>query len=448
MRIPHIVQKLSRIFIKQGFECFLVGGATRDLIMKRDLTDYDIATNATPEAVQGMFNRVIPTGIKHGTVTVLFQNDRFEVTTFRIDGVYFDRRRPGSVQFTPTIFEDLKRRDFTINGIAYDLKEQCIVDPHDGMEDLKIGIIRAIGDPVERLSEDALRNLRACRIACQLKFRIEDRTKEAIKKTRFGILEISKERIRDELVKIVLSDDSVLGFELLEEMGLLKLILPELHSGIGVQQKELHRYDVFHHSLCSCSAAPQENLVLKLAALFHDVGKAAAAFIDEDGEPRFHRHEMISAEMAEDITKRLKFPNEVIRRVTHLIRHHMFHYQDEWTDAAVRRFIARVGAENIQDLLSLRQADQIGSGFGSRSDLNRFVIRINRVLDSEVALGIKDLKLNGNDLLKLFPIQQGPKVGIILNFLLESVLEDPQLNERKRLIALAKNFYTDRLEQG
>ena len=447
-KLPESLKRMASVFQENGYQCFLVGGSVRDLLLGRALADYDIATNATPEEVRSVFRRVIPTGIRHGTVTVLFRGDQYEVTTYRRDGKYTDGRHPDTVTFSSSILEDLGRRDFTINGMAYDLISRNLLDPHGGRDDLKSHTVRAIGDPEERFLEDGLRPLRACRFAAQLGFRIEACTEQAIEKASHRIRLISAERIRDELVKIVQADDMVRGFELLAATGLLAVILPEMQACIGVEQGDLHRYDVFHHSLHTCAAAPQDNLTLRLAALFHDIGKAAAKGRSESGEIHFHRHEGYSAESAKRILKRLKFPNAEAERVSHIIRHHMFNYQEAWTDAAIRRFIARVGKENIPLVIDLRLADQGGAGIsrgrGNRA-LLQFIERLEAVAREDNALSIKDLEIDGEQLMSKLQLEPGPQVGVILRFLLEAVIDDPALNTYEKLAEMAERFYRERL---
>jgi poly(A) polymerase/tRNA nucleotidyltransferase (CCA-adding enzyme) len=449
MKIPRVVKDFAKPFFKAGFECYLVGGAVRDSLLKRTLTDFDIATDATPLEVSRLFRRVIPTGVKHGTVTVLFKGEQFEVTTFRIEDGYSDGRRPDSVRFSTSIYDDLKRRDFTINGMAFDLKGRRLIDPHCGTADLKKKLIRAIGHAVDRFGEDALRTLRACRIAAQLAFEIEADTEEAIRETRGGLKKVSSERIRDELIKIIQAEDPVYGFELLEKTEILGMILPELRACIGIEQRELHDFDVFYHSLYACKAAPPDNLVLRLAALLHDIGKASTLFINEAGEPRFHNHEKQSAELSEELLRRLKFPNEVISRVSHLVRYHMFNYQEEWKDASVRRFVASVGKENLAELFALRRADQLSRGkrAGRGEGLALFAERIERVAERDSVYGLKDLAISGDEIMDRLSLESGPQIGIILNFLLESVLEDPNLNNPETLLTIAENFYRERLDR-
>ncbi len=450
MHFPKTIYRFADILKNSGFKCYIVGGAVRDTIMKNRVEDFDMATDAKPNDIIKLFKKVIPTGIKHGTVTVLFKNIKLEVTTFRSESDYADGRHPEKVSFVPTIYEDLERRDFTINAIAYDLHKRIIVDPHNGRLDIKNKLIKAIGDPLKRFSEDGLRLLRACRFSSQLKFDIEEKTKQAIRASLPALINISKERIREEIIRILNSDKPSIGFLCMHETGLLNYILPELEEGCGVEQRPLHCYDVFYHSIFSCDAASCDNLAVRLSALLHDIGKPGTLTYDKNGEPGFHGHETLSADMAQTILKRLKFPNSVTVRVIHLIKHHMFNYTEDWSDAAVRRFIARVGQENIADLIRLRRADQIGTcnRYFISDNLIKLMDRIEIIKQKDQAFTIKDLNINGNDIMKALGIKEGYKIGIILDFLLESVLEDPETNNRKTLIDMAINYYTERLQES
>ncbi len=435
--IPHELREYARVFRDAGRQAWLVGGALRDMILGKKVNDWDVATDAPAREVARMFPRVIPTGIQHGTVTVLWKGLTVETTTFRVDGDYRDGRRPDSVTFTSDIREDLRRRDFTMNSLAYNLETGELLDPHGGREDLAAGLVRAIGDPVERFTEDGLRPLRAVRFASQLGYRIDEATRAAIPRTLDNFRRVSVERVRDELVKILLSPRPSYGLGLLEETGMLPDILPELSACRGVEQKGFHRFDVLDHSFLSCDGAPAR-LELRLAALLHDIGKPAARAEGPDGLPTFHRHEEFSARSTEEALRRLKFPNAVIASVTHLVRHHMFAYDDSWTDAAVRRFLARTGPENLEDLLALRLADAYGTT-GERPDsrsLEPLRKRVADLLARSRALAIRDLTVGGNELAAL-GVPRGPIMGRILAELLETVLDDPELNTPERLLDIA-----------
>ena len=411
------------------------------------VSDYDFATDARPEDVIRLFRKVIPTGIKHGTVTVLFSQHQLEVTTFRTDGDYSDLRRPDKVHFTPSIFEDLKRRDFTINSMAYDLVTGEWLDPHDGKKDIKLKTIRAIGLPLERFQEDALRIMRGCRFAAQLEFNIEAETLSGMTEKASNLAAVSAERIRDELEKILKAEKPSIAFHIMSETGVLDAVLPELAACRGIEQKGFHSFDVFEHSLYSCDGAPAANPEVRLAALLHDIGKPAALDHDELGIPTFYNHEKISVEISRKIIQRFKFPKAFEAHVLLLIEHHMFNYQPEWTDSAVRRFIAKTGLVNLDNLFMLRRADQFGMA-GIRIDsqnLKELQTRVEAVLEADHAFTIRDLNINGNTLNIKAGIPKGPVMGIILEFLLETVLDDPSQNREDLLLKLADNFYKDRI---
>lgn len=439
---PKEVKELAKTLEKAGYECYLVGGAVRDQLLGKDAKDFDVTTNAKPQEVLELFPRVIPTGIDHGTVTVMKGNLPIEVTTYRIDGKYTDGRRPDEISYTLSIEEDLKRRDFTINSIAYDMHKNRIYDPNAGLDDLSRGIIRAIGNPLERFDEDGLRSIRACRFAAQLHFKIDNATLQGIKESLHRIPGLSKERIYDELMKIMKTQRPSVSFELFEETGILALILPELQEGVGLEQRGMHRYDVFHHSIYSCDGIPASEPILRLAALFHDLGKVSTAK-EVDGTMTFHCHERDSSKIAKSIMSRYRFPNRDIKKIIHLIDQHMFHYEPQWTDSAVRRFISRVGVENLQDLFILRQGDIWGTARQGRSNqsLEDLQDRIHIVLEEENAFTIKDLAVNGKILSNKAGIPPSRQMGQVLDFLLESVLDDPSQNNQDKLIELAKNYY-------
>jgi poly(A) polymerase/tRNA nucleotidyltransferase (CCA-adding enzyme) len=389
VKIPYELQKMNSLFEQAGFEAYLVGGAVRDEIMGKGAHDWDVATNAKPEDVIKIFRRVIPTGIKHGTVTVHFMKKAIEVTTFRTESDYSDGRHPDKVEYAGHIEEDLSRRDFTMNAMAASLADGHIVDPYGGADDIKARVIRAVGEPFERFMEDGLRPVRAVRFASQLGFRIEENTWAAI--LGVDILKkaagISLERFRDEFCKILLSSVPSVGLKLLEESGLLKIFIPELLQGRACVQSDergFHSFDVLDHNFYACDGAvlrggseacdkfssggasdsseqsPADRLlILRLAALFHDVAKPFCKHVD-GGKITFYKHDEIGAKATKAILTRLKFSNAQIDAVCHLIKEHMFNYESSWSDAAVRRFVQRVGKENIDALFDLRLADIYG----------------------------------------------------------------------------------------
>lgn len=459
VKIPYELQKMNSLFEAAGFEAYLVGGAVRDEFMGKGAHDWDVATNAKPQEVIKIFHRVIPTGIKHGTVTVHFMKQAIEVTTFRTESDYSDGRHPDKVEYAGHIEEDLSRRDFTMNAMAASLKDGRIVDPYGGAEDIQKKTIRAVGQPQERFMEDGLRPVRAVRFASQLGFKIEENTWAAI--LREDILKkaagISLERFRDEFCKILLSPVPSVGLKLLEESGLLKIFVPELLDGRGCVQSDergFHDFDVLDHNFYACDGAVLRGdgdlLILRLAALFHDIAKPACKRA-EAGKITFYNHDIAGAKTARDIMVRLKFPNAQIDAVCHLIKEHMFNYESSWSDAAVRRFVQRVGAQNIDSLFDLRLADIYGmkrvevrlhdtAVCGKLLELRE---RVERVLQEKSAMGLKDLAVNGGDLMAL-GIPAGKKLGAILKELFETVTDDPAMNSRDALLGLAKNLYSQK----
>jgi poly(A) polymerase/tRNA nucleotidyltransferase (CCA-adding enzyme) len=445
-KIPFQIKEIHGILKKAGFDCYVVGGAVRNLVLGTPPKDWDLASNAQPAQVMQLFRKVIPTGILHGTVTLIYKGMLVEMTTFRIDGSYSDSRRPDSVEYTSSLLEDLKRRDLTINSMALNIETGEIIDPHDGRGDCKKKLVRAIGIPEERFDEDGLRILRALRFAGRLGLSIEPSTFAAMKTRADNLLSISAERIRMELEGILEAEKPSVSFQSMAGAGILRLILPELDACRGVRQREPHRFDVFTHSIMACDAAQASDLGLRLAALLHDIGKPHSLSEGEDGIPHFYGHETKSARLAHNILRRLKFPNDIIKRVPHLIAQHMFCYDSGWTSAAIRRFIIRVGKENLEDLFALRMADTLGMGGAPQTrGLDELRQRIATVLAQEEALSVKDLKISGEDIKTTLAIPPGPAIGKILAFLFESVVEDPALNDRNKLLHIAENFYTTRL---
>ncbi len=446
MKIPKFLRQFGNTFHEAGYQCYLVGGAIRNMIAGLPATDFDFATDAEPKAVRRLFRKVIPTGILHGTVTVLYQGQHLEVTTFRVEGKYSDSRRPDSVEFTPSIYEDLKRRDFTVNAIAYDLSRNELIDPHRGKEDIQKKIIRAIGSPVDRFSEDPLRMLRACRFSAQLGFSVEDSTLRGIERCASLITNVSSERVRDEMIKILASHAPRRGFLLMDKTGLLRILLPELTACKNIPQKGMHKFDVFHHSLMAMEFA-ENKLHIRLAALLHDIGKPDTLSYSEAGEPRFYNHEMVSEEKSRSILRRMKFPKAVEKTVCALVRNHMFSYDNLQNDSSIRRFISRVGREELPDLFLLRRADSCGI-IGERYScpkLSELEDKINSLLHEETALSVGDLSVDGHILSKEAGIPKGPAMGKVLSFLLEAVIDDPGMNTKDRLVELARNYYNEYL---
>jgi tRNA nucleotidyltransferase (CCA-adding enzyme) len=448
---PHIVA-VCRKLRDAGFSAWLVGGAVRDLHAGRAAHDFDIATLAEPAEVTRIFGRTrtIPTGEKHGTVTVLAERpdgerEPIEVTTFRGEGAYSDGRRPDKVEFVRTLTEDLRRRDFTMNAIAYDPIDDRVEDPFGGRVDLAAGLIRAVGDPLERFREDGLRTLRAVRFAAQLGFRLDPPTQASIAGAIDVFRKVSAERIRDELIKILSSPRPSVGLELMRVTGLLGEVIPELLEGVGLHQNRFHSHDVWGHTLAAVdnTALGSRNgpaWIVRMGALLHDVAKprTAAPKPDAPGENTFYRHEHVGAEMTDQIARRLKLSNEERAHLIGLVGHHMFWYSPEWTDGTVRRFISRVGAGALDDLFALREGDVRARGRceDPAVELAELKARITRQLESAAALRVGDLALSGGDVMRILGCQPGPIVGEVLRRLLERVLDDAALNTRERLTAL------------
>jgi tRNA nucleotidyltransferase (CCA-adding enzyme) len=443
--IPDDVIAVCKRLQDAGHEAHLVGGGVRDLVLGREPKDFDLATSALPDAVLALFGHrfAIPTGLQHGTVTVLAgpaPGRPVEVTTFRGEGVYLDGRRPSSVEFGKTLIEDLSRRDFTMNAIAYDPLADRLTDPFDGQKDLAARLVRAVGDPALRFAEDGLRPMRAVRQATQLGFEIEAPTLQAIPATLASFRKVSAERIRDELLKLLAAPTPARGIELLRASGLLAEVLPELLEGVGCAQNRHHKFDVYGHTVATLAATTAADPVLRLGALLHDVGKPRTAAPKEDapGEFSFYRHEFVGAEMAVGICQRLKLANAERESVRLLVANHMFYYTPEWSDGSVRRFVRKVGIDQLPALLALREADVTGRGFDEDPahetvELRR---RIADVASADAALTVKDLALDGRDVMQLLGVAPGKMIGVVLEALLERVLDDPALNSREALAAL------------
>jgi len=448
-RIPSEVVRLCRRLRDSGHEAHLVGGGIRDLLLGRKPADFDVATSARPEEVLSLFGSTfaIPTGLQHGTVTVLVgqgeSRHAVEVTTFRGEGEYLDGRRPSSVSYVSSLAEDLSRRDFTMNAVGYDPIDDRLTDPFDGRGDLQRRLIRAVGDPLQRFREDGLRPMRAVRQATQLEFTIDPPTLAAIGETLDVFRKVSVERIRDELFKLLAGPKPSYGLDLMRTTGLLAEVLPELLEGVGVTQNRFHKFDVYHHTLAvvdNTHGARDRLAVLRLGALLHDVGKPRARQ-PRDGAPgefSFFKHEYVGADMADAIARRLKLSVDDRERIVAMVANHMFFYSPDWTDGTVRRFVRRVGGDVIPALFALREGDIAGRGFGEDPDveLGELRRRIAEVAASDAALHINDLAIDGKDVMRILGIAPGRIVGVVLERLLERVIDDPALNDADRLAAL------------
>lgn len=441
--VPIEVVAVCKTLVEAGFEAYLVGGCVRDMMLSREPKDWDVATNATPQQVQGLFAETV---YENDFGTVGIKNDVegskvgiIEVTTYRIEGKYTDKRHPDDVKFAKTIEEDLSRRDFTVNAMAMGM-DGAVIDPHGGEGDLREGIIRTVGNAEERFSEDALRLMRAVRFSVQLDFEIEFNTRRAIVSRSRELELIAKERVRDELAKILMTPHAAKGILLLEELGLLEYVLPELREGLGIGQNKHHIYGVFEHSIRALdySAKQDYSLVVRMASLLHDVGKPRAKGGDGP-DSTFYQHEYIGAKMAVTALDRLRFPRNFIEDVAHLVRSHMFYYDTGViSPAGVRRFVARVGPEYIDDLLKVREADRIGSGVKKAIPyrLRHMLFMIEKVKHDP--LSPKMLKLNGDEIMQLLDLSPSPRIGWILNALLEEVLDDPEKNNKDYLTTRAE----------
>jgi poly(A) polymerase/tRNA nucleotidyltransferase (CCA-adding enzyme) len=445
MVIPKEVKSVIQSLQKADFEAYIVGGCVRDFMLDQNPKDWDITTNAKPDEIQKIFPKNFYTN-EFLTVTVLTGSKKpelaeIEITTYRSEAKYSDKRHPDQVKYAEKLEDDLSRRDFTVNALAMDEKKK-IIDLYEGKKDLQDKIIRTVGNPEERFGEDALRMLRAIRFATTLNFQIEEKTKQAILKNSIWLDAISKERIRDEFVKIIMADKAAQGVELLRELNLLKYIIPELLENYEVAQNKHHIYDCYQHLLKSLeySAKQKQNIYVRLAALLHDIGKPRSKN-GEGEEATFYNHEMISAKMAFQILNNLKFSNKDIEKVVKLVRYHMFYYDvDEVGESSVRRLVKNVGPENMEELLQVRIADRIGSGVPKAEPykLRHFKFLVEKV--SKDPISVKMLKINGNDLMELLQEKAGPKIGQILDALLGLVLEDPKKNNKKYLKTEAKKF--------
>jgi tRNA nucleotidyltransferase (CCA-adding enzyme) len=441
IKVPQKVEYIIQQLEKKGFEAYAVGGCVRDTILGRTPNDWDITTNALPEVIIKTFNHTIPTGIKHGTITVMLENEPFEVTTYRIDGEYTDNRHPDEVIFTTKLEEDLSRRDFTINAIAYNYTNG-IVDPFQGTEDIRAGVIKTVGNAHDRFNEDALRMIRAIRFSCQLDFHIDEKTFEAIKLNCELIKNVSVERIRDEFTKIILSNKPSLGVENLRLSGLLQYFLPEVLLMFGLDQRNPHHdKDVYHHTLMVIDNT-EPRLALRLSALLHDIAKPVTFSVDAKGIGHFYDHNTIGVEMSEYILKRLRYDNDTIKKVTSLVYDHMSRYEN-LRNSTIKRIITRVGEENLEDLFNLQESDVKSSAppfdFSGIAYLKR---KSQQILEQRQPLSLKDLAINGSDLMSL-GVKPGKFIGEVLSYLLEKVLEAPELNNKELLKDMALQYISE-----
>lgn len=438
-----IVDKLSAA----GRYAWIVGGCVRDSLLGKVAEDWDVATEAKPDELLTIFPRAIPTGIQHGTVTLVLGGRHYEVTTLRGEASYSDGRRPDAVHFVEQIEADLARRDFTMNAIAVDPTSGAIIDPFGGREDIAAKTIRAVGRPIERFSEDGLRVLRAARFAATLEFELAKDTLAAIEPTLDTYRKVSAERVRDEWVKTMKARRPSRAFEVMRDTGVLGVSCPELLEGVGMEQNKWHAFDVWRHGM-ACMDACVGDPILRIAALLHDVGKPRTrAFSDKTQDWTFYDHDRIGAEIADPICARLRFSTEERHRVVALVRHHLFHY-DDWSDAAVRRWIRRVGKERLEDLYALNEADVRGKAPSIDpallQPLSALRAHVEKVLAEGAALSTRDLAIDGHVVMKELGLAPGRVIGEILSSLLEEVLADPSVNTRAFLLDKARALAASR----
>lgn len=440
IKLPTDVQQVLATLHQAGYEAYVVGGCLRDLLLQTEPKDWDVTTNALPERIQTVFPKSLYLNT-FGTVTVRSGELEIEVTTYRADGAYSDHRHPDQVKFGVSLTEDLARRDFTINALAYD--GDNIIDNWSGQADLTAGVIRAVGDPTTRFQEDALRMLRAIRFASQLRFQIEPNTFAAISAQANLIQHVSAERIRDELVKMLETEDAYRAIWQLHVTGLLQFIMPELEEGVGTEQNLHHIYTVFAHNVFALQFCPSDDWRVLLAALLHDVGKARV----KEGTGKtatFYQHEHVGAKMTRTIMKRLAFSNDDTNMVVHLVKHHMFYYNiGEITDAGVRRLLRRVGVEYIGDIMAVRIADRMGSGVYKDKPYKLIELEQRIAYVQKDPISTSMLAFDGNDAMAKFGWKPGAKIGVLLHRLLDEVMDDPKRNTVEYLTDRAKHLASE-----
>ena len=439
--VPPEVKKVAATLRTGGFEAYLVGGCVRDLFIGRTPKDWDITTDAKPEDIQRLFpdsfyeNDFGTVGVKTGSEDPALVI--VEVTPYRTESAYSDKRRPDKVEFGESLEEDLARRDFTINAIAYDESKGHIVDPYKGQKDIEHRVLRTVRDPEERFEEDGLRLMRAVRLVAELDFALDTDTAAGIQKKAHNLRHVSRERVRDELMRILGSDRPMTALVLAQQLGILELISPDLVRGIGVDQNQAHSYDVFGHLMRSMQHAADKGwgLDIRLAALYHDVSKPETRrWSKEKGDWTFHGHEVVGARVTEKALKDLRFPRETIEKVVKMVRWHMFFSDpDQITLSAVRRMIRNVGEENIWDLLNLRICDRIGTGRPKEQPFRfrKYKAMVEEALRDPISVGM--LKTDGSRIMSTFHVAPGPRIGYVLNALLEDILEDPSKNTQEYL---------------
>lgn len=433
---PDGVRRVLARLSEGGHQAWVVGGAPRDVLLGRAPGGtWDVATDRHPEDVRSRFARVEPIGLPHGTVLILEDDVAVECTTFRREGAYRDARHPDEVEFTNDLGADLARRDLTINALAFDPNAGRLEDPHGGVADLAAGTLRAVGEPRARFEEDALRPVRVARFAATLGFGVEPKTAAALAIPRGRAERVAVERVRVELEHLMTGAHPSAGLELLRGAGLLALWMPELTAAVGVTQNRWHVHDVYVHSLKACDAAPAGLPRVRWAALLHDLGKPETK-VGEGPDATFHGHAEASARLADQLLRRLRTPGEERDAIVHLVREHMFDYRSEWSDGAVRRWLRRVTEGAVEDLFALRRADAASTGVESpsRTDLDAFAARIAGVLAESRALQVRDLAIDGADVMRELGIGPGREVGATLDRLLEAVLDRPELNAREALL--------------
>lgn len=439
IKMPAAVNMIIEVLQQRGYEAFAVGGCVRDSILGRIPDDWDITTSASPYQVKELFQRTVDTGLQHGTVTVMVGNTGYEVTTYRIDGEYEDGRHPKEVLFTSNLTEDLKRRDFTINAMAYS-QEQGLIDAFGGMDDMQNKIIRCVGDPWKRFGEDALRILRAVRFAAQLGFVIEEKTKQAIVELAPTLVKISAERIQTEMVKLLISDRPQL-WKTVYETGITKIIMPEFDRMMETEQNNPHHIGTVGEHMLLALTKVEKNKVLRLTMLLHDLGKYETRTTDEQGTDHFYGHGKAGEELAKKILRRLKFDNDTIRQATKLVLWHDYRVTPE--RKAVRRAVNKVGEDLFPLLLKIQRADyQAQSEYRREEKMQRLsqVEEIyNEILENKECVSLKTLAVTGRDLIHE-GMKPGPQLGATLQQLLEAVLEQPEMNEKEKLLEYWKTI--------